>query len=116
MAKLPLIILVVGIVCGVVLANREEKQFVVEEGVYEDVGTPSPEPPPPKQCPEMMKLESLVGLFERTQNWVLLVEVDDIYTLADVSRFMVQTRTWLTKATVGGVPPFSLVCLSHSHE
>ena len=22
----------------------------------------------------------------------------------------------LTKATVGGVPPFSLVCLSHSHE
>ena len=22
----------------------------------------------------------------------------------------------LTKATVGGVPPISLVCLSHSHE
>ena len=22
----------------------------------------------------------------------------------------------VTKATVGGVPPFSLVCLSHSHE
>ena len=26
------------------------------------------------------------------------------------------TKLVLTKATVGGVPPFSLVCLSHSHE
>ena len=82
MAKLLLIVLVVGIVCGIVLAcqrKRQPQQFVVEEGVYEAIGTTPPDPPPPKQCPEIRKLESLVGLFERTQNWALLVEVGDMY-------------------------------------
>lgn len=83
MAKLVLLLLIVGIVCGIVLTNhqgkRQHQQFVVEEGVYEAVGTAPPKLPTPKHCPEMRKLESLVCLFEKTQNWALLVEVGDIY-------------------------------------
>lgn len=87
MAKLVLLLLIVCIVCGIVLTpnrqgRRQRQQFVVEEGVYQDnaVGTATPpQPPPPKQCPEMRKLESLVGLFDTTQNWALLVEVGGIY-------------------------------------
>lgn len=79
MAKLLLFLL---IVC-VFLASRKRKpqhqQFVVEEGVYEDVEATNPKPPPMKKCPEIQKLESLVGLFERTHKWALLVEVGDIY-------------------------------------
>ena len=80
MAKLLLFLLIVGIICAF-LARRERKpqhqRFVVEEGVYENVGATNP--PPPKQYPEIQKLESLVSLFERTQKWALLVEVGDIY-------------------------------------
>lgn len=90
MAKLRLLLLIVGIVgiIYVVLGSQyikkgQHQQFVVEEGVYQNVGATNPatnpKPPPPKQCPEIRKLESLVGLFERTQNWALLVEVGDIY-------------------------------------
>lgn len=83
MTKRLLLLLIVGIVCVVLMANHEHEsqpQFVVGEGVYEAVGTTHPETPPPKQCPEMLKLESLVGLFERTQNWAALVEVGDTYS------------------------------------
>ncbi|CAM9100545.1 unnamed protein product [Ectocarpus sp. 12 AP-2014] len=80
MITLLLFILVVGMVCFF-LTNGEEKrqQIVVAEDVYPDVGTAPPDPPPPQVCPEMKKLEALVGAFETTQNWALLVQVGDAY-------------------------------------
>lgn len=83
MTKLILLLLIAGVIC-ITLATRQRKRqqqrrFIVEEGVYEAVGTTTPQPPPPKQCPEIQKLKSLVSLFERTQNWALLVEIGDMY-------------------------------------
>ena len=82
MAKLLLsLILIAGILCIVLARTNKPKtqRFVVEEGVYKASIMDTLEPLPSKQCPEIIKLESLVDFFEMTHNWAVLVEVGNAY-------------------------------------
>ena len=84
MARLLFVLALLCVICGIAISHsrpkiQQKEDFVVEEGVYETIGTSKPAPPPPKQCQEIQKLESLIGMFRKTRNWSILVEVGDTY-------------------------------------
>lgn len=82
MAKHILSLLLIVCVIYLVLAGTNKpktQRFVIEEGVYKASRMDTLEPLPSKQCPEILKLESLVDFFEMTHNWVVLVEVGNAY-------------------------------------
>ena len=53
-------------------------------------------------------------------SWHFFMEIDEQWRLCTIRTEICvpreQRMLLIPKATVGGVPPFSLVCLSHSHE